>query len=67
MYGMCHNGSDREVIMAHIDHLRAKSNYLHLLEDCTNGKARPEVSEFSVETFFLVISVPDHHSIKMWK
>lgn len=41
MYGMMHSDSDREVIMSHIDQLRAKSNYLHLPEDCTDEcKAR---------------------------
>ena len=41
MYGMLHTDSDREVIMEHIDHLRAKNNYLHQPQDCTDDcKAR---------------------------
>ena len=41
MYGMLHSDSDREVIIEHIDNLRAKINYLHQPEDCTvDCKAR---------------------------
>lgn len=41
MYGMFHSDSDREVIMENIDHLRAKNNYLHQPQDCTEDcKAR---------------------------
>lgn len=41
MYGMYHSDSDREVIMVHIDQLRAETNYDHSSEDCTEDcKAR---------------------------
>ncbi|KAL9950743.1 hypothetical protein ACROYT_G043297 [Oculina patagonica] len=41
MFGMFHSDSDREVIMEHIDHLRAKNNYSHQPQDCTEDcKAR---------------------------
>lgn len=41
MFHMYHNDGDREVVMEHIDQLRAKCNYQHTEGDCTEDcKAR---------------------------
>lgn len=41
MYHMYHSDADREVVMEHIEQMRAKSNYQHSEGDCTEDcKAR---------------------------
>lgn len=56
MFGLSHIDSDREVIMAHIDNIRAQSNYSHPPEDCTDDcKVRGDFLFCDLLYFFIII------------